>query len=92
MDVRIDDPSPTHLLHTLPERFQRAYRLKGATPAERRRYAKSIERLRGVEPRLGRRLRYLPPYLAAERRLAGQTGPDLLGDWLGRLYIGSPRR
>ncbi len=40
---------------------------------------------------LPRRLRYLPPYLAAQRRIAGRDSRDRLGEWLHRLYLGPPR-
>ena len=35
-----------------------------------------------------RRARYLPPYVAALRRLEGCDRRDLIGDWLSSLYVG----
>jgi uncharacterized protein (DUF2236 family) len=47
----------------------------------------SLRLLRATYPRLPRRVRYLPAYVEARRRLAGQSGPDRVGRWLERLAL-----
>ena len=52
-------------------------------------YRLSIRALRSSRPLWPRRLRFVPPYLAALRRLSGEPGPDRAGDLLTRLWLGS---
>ena len=58
---------------------------------EQRSFERWLRWLRRVLPRLPRRLRYLPPYLEAQRRLAGLHSRDRVGELLQRLYVGAPR-
>ena len=53
-------------------------------------FDRTVARLRRWLPRLPRRLRYLPPYLDALRRLEGRTSRDPVGNLLHRLYVGKP--
>jgi uncharacterized protein (DUF2236 family) len=46
----------------------------------------ALRRTRGLWPR---RLRFVPAYLAALRRIRGDTRRDPLGDFLTRLWLGS---
>ena len=52
----------------------------------------SIQLLRQTVPRLPSRLRYLPAYIRAERRLAGRRGPDHVGRLLEHLALRTLRR
>lgn len=47
----------------------------------------SLAVLRTTYPRLPRRLRYVPAYVEARRRLAGKPGPDRVGRWLERIAL-----
>jgi uncharacterized protein (DUF2236 family) len=71
----------------LPERLRSAFELPWGE-REQRSAAASIRRLRLLLPRLPPRLRYVPPYFEARRRLAGHDSPDRLGQLLSRLYLG----
>jgi uncharacterized protein (DUF2236 family) len=71
---------------SLPERVRRGFGL----PGDARRHARDWRWLRALEPRLPRRLRFLPPYVAATRRLAGHTEFDWLGRQLGWVFVGRP--
>lgn len=55
------------------------------TRADRALFAASLASLRRTYPHLPRRLRYVPAYVRAQRRLRGIEGPDRVGDWLERL-------
>ncbi len=73
----------------LPPRLREGFGLPGGRPDEQRRHARDLRWLRALEPRLPDRLRYLPPYVAARRRLAGQEEFDRLGRLLGWIFVGS---
>ncbi len=71
----------------LPERIRAGFGLKfGAT--ERRVFDATVRALRLTHRRWPYRVRYLPPYVGARRRLQGRTGRDRVGEWLTRLYTG----
>lgn len=55
------------------------------TLGERAAFRASLATLRRTYPRLPRRLRYVPAYVRAQRRLRGIEGPDRVGDFLERL-------
>jgi uncharacterized protein (DUF2236 family) len=50
-------------------------------------FRSSLRLLRATYPRLPRRLRYVPAYVEARRRLAGRAGSDRIGRWLERLAL-----
>jgi len=75
----------------LPARLAEAFGLDRGGAAGRTRFERTITQLRWLFPRLPRRLRYLPPYVDVRRRLAGRTDRDLVGEWLGRLFVGAVR-
>ncbi|RIL02613.1 MAG: DUF2236 domain-containing protein [Proteobacteria bacterium] len=75
----------------LPARLAEGFGLDRGGAAGRRRTDATLARLRRVWPHLPRRLRYLPPYVEARRRIAGRSGPDPVGDLLGRLFVGRAR-
>jgi uncharacterized protein (DUF2236 family) len=72
----------------LPERLAEGFGLERGGDAGRRRSEAALRRLRGAWPHLPRRLRYLPAYVEARRRLAGRRGPDPLGALLNRVFVG----
>jgi uncharacterized protein (DUF2236 family) len=55
------------------------------TARHRALHAVSLRAVRRAYPRLPRRLRYVPAYVRARRRLDGIEGPDRVGDLLERL-------
>ena len=57
--------------------------------AERRAFERSVRLLRAWLPRLPARLRYVPPYFEARRRIAGHQAPDWVGRAVTRAYLGS---
>jgi len=70
----------------MPERLRDEFELQLGS-REQRVFRASILALRLTYPRLPPRLRYLPAYVAARRRLAGKRGPDRVGAWLERLAL-----
>ncbi len=71
----------------LPERLRVEFGLSFGRARERAAFVASIRLLQG-QRWLPRRLRYLPPYIDACRRLAGEFEPDWLGQRLNRLLVG----
>jgi uncharacterized protein (DUF2236 family) len=69
------------------ERFGLAFDVR-----ERRSFERSLRALRSWLPRLPPRLRYVPPYFEAQRRIAGGTGSDWIGKAVTRVYLGAPPR
>jgi uncharacterized protein (DUF2236 family) len=65
------------------ERFGLAY-----GESERRSLERWRRLLRATLPRLPPRLRYVPPYFDAQRRIAGTRGRDWVGSAVRRLYLG----
>ncbi|MBK6518911.1 MAG: DUF2236 domain-containing protein [Polyangiaceae bacterium] len=76
--------------HLLPERLARGFGLDRGGAAGLRRFERILELARSAVPRLPPRLRYLPAYLDAERRLRGDSRRDRLGELMTRLYLGRP--
>jgi len=72
----------------LPERIAGDFGLARGGDAGRRRFDATVARLRKVWPWLPERLRYLPAYLEARRRIEGRAGRDPVGDLLNRLLVG----
>jgi uncharacterized protein (DUF2236 family) len=75
----------------LPEPLARGFGLARGGETGRRRTERLLRRAGRVWPHVPRRLRYLPAYVEARRRLAGRTGPDPVGAALGRLWVGGDR-
>ena len=73
----------------LPARLARDFGLPASDPS---RHQRDLRRLRAVFRRLPERLRYLPAYVEARRRLEGRTDRDYVGEALSRLLVGSARR
>ena len=55
--------------------------------AEKLAFDASVATISRAYPRMPRRLRYAPAYVKARRRLAGQAGPDRVGDFLERVSL-----
>ena len=72
----------------LPDRLREPFGLAFPSARVELRAERTLDRLRRTQRYLPRRLRYLPPYLAAQRRLAGRTGPDPIGALLERAFVG----
>jgi uncharacterized protein (DUF2236 family) len=72
----------------LPERLAAGFGLERGGEAGRRRFERTLRGLARAWPHLPRRLRYLPPYVAARRRAAGRAGRDRLGELLARAWMG----
>lgn len=72
----------------MPERLARQFGLPPAGPERRRTWERSIKWLRRAYPLLPERLRFVPPYLEARRRLAGKHRADWLTRMLNRLWVG----
>ncbi len=62
------------------------------TSRDRRAFERRLAILRRTRRWWPYRLRYLPPYVAAQRRLAGKTRRDYLGEALQILWLGRPSR
>jgi uncharacterized protein (DUF2236 family) len=75
----------------LPEHLANGFGLVRGGEAGRRRFESTLRRLRTVYPNLPRRLRYLPAYVEARRRLAGRTGWDPIGETMTKLLVGRAR-
>lgn len=73
----------------LPERLAQDFGLPRSDAGQR---ARDGRRVRRLFARLPRRLRYLPAYVDARRRLAGRTDRDYVGELLTRALVGAPRR
>jgi len=72
----------------LPERLAHDFGLDRGGEPGRRRYEAALRRMRRLVPHLPYRLRYAPPYVQAQRRLAGQDSRDRVGNLLLRLWLG----
>lgn len=76
--------------HLLPPRLAQAFGLERGGARGARRFERILELARRAVPRLPPRVRYLPAYLDAQRRLRGDLGRDRLGELMTRLYLGQP--
>lgn len=72
----------------LPERLAQGFLLERGGERGARRQGRDDALLRRLYPRLPRRIRLLPAYVEAERRLAGRTDRDRIGEWLQRAMVG----
>lgn len=75
----------------LPERIAADFGLGRGDGAGRRRSGALLRRVAWIWPVLPRRLRYLPPYVEARRRVAGRRDRDRVGEALLRLWMGRAR-
>lgn len=75
----------------MPERLREQYQLPPATPENLQLFEKYVKHLRSVYPRLPKHLRYLPPYMEAQRRLRGKHKPGVITGSLNKLMLGQAR-
>ncbi|NUP09072.1 MAG: DUF2236 domain-containing protein [Polyangiaceae bacterium] len=74
--------------HLLPERLGRSFGLaRGGADGEKR-FNRVLRAAHLAVPRLPERVRFLPSYIEAQRRMRGESGRDRLGEWMTRLYLG----
>ena len=71
----------------LPERLREGFEMT-YTQRHQRSFERSMALLQRTHRFWPPRLRYLPPYVSAKRRLAGKQRRDYLGDLLERLWLG----
>jgi uncharacterized protein (DUF2236 family) len=86
--------SPDYRLFTaqlLPEHLANGFGLDRGGAAGERRFERILRAARATTPLLPARLRYVPAYVEATRRLEGRTGRDRVGELLSRLYVGEAR-
>jgi len=81
----------TFTAHLLPERLAQGFGLDRGGAAGSRRFQQILRIAKLGTPRLPARIRYLPAYIEATRRLSGNTDRDRLGEILSRLYVGQVR-
>ncbi len=72
----------------LPPRLVHAFGIDPGGAAGAARASKIFDAAALAVPHLPARVRFLPAYLEALRRLEGRTGRDRVGELLGRLYVG----
>jgi len=75
----------------LPERLAVGFGLDRGGEAGRLKHEQTLRQLAALYRRLPRRLRYVPAYIEARRRLAGREGRDWIGELLTRAFVGVPR-
>jgi len=84
---------PLNWLRTLtaemmPERLARDFGLPQESEQRRKTFERSIRWVRRIYPRLPARLRYIPPYIEACRRIEGKHHADWTTRKLNRLWLG----
>jgi len=70
----------------MPERLRNGFELPFGR-AERAVFVGSVAALRVAYPALPARLRHVPAYVRAQRRLRGISQPDRIGDWIERMAM-----
>jgi uncharacterized protein (DUF2236 family) len=73
--------------HLLPEQLARGYGLDRGGAAGERRVERIFALARAVVPRLPARVRFVPAYGEAVRRMEGHTERDRIGEWMSALYV-----
>jgi uncharacterized protein (DUF2236 family) len=72
----------------LPERLAAAFGLDRGGARGRARSERVLDLAKVMFPRLPERLRFLPPYVEAMRRVEGLSGRDRVGEILNAVYVG----
>ena len=75
----------------MPERLREQYDMPVATAENQRFFEITVQRLRRVYPYLPKHLKYLPPYMEAQRRLQGKHRPGVITGSLNKLMLGQAR-
>ncbi|MFZ5722540.1 MAG: oxygenase MpaB family protein [Pseudomonadota bacterium] len=74
--------------YMMPPRLREEFRLPPDTPENRRTYDNGLAMVKAVYTRLPGRLRYVPSYIEAQRRIAGKPHADLLTQGLNLAWLG----
>lgn len=74
----------------MPPRLREAFGLPLSCEKSRHWYERQLRHVRRVYPRLPRKLRFIPPYQEAIRRIRGLEGADWSTRTLNRLWLGQP--
>lgn len=74
--------------YMMPPRLRAEFQLPPDTPENRQAYDRGLKRVQTVYGHLPRRLRYVPSYIEAERRIAGKPHADLLTQGMNLAWLG----
>lgn len=72
----------------MPPRLQQQFGLPEDNARNRKIYEREVAVIRKVFPLLPRHLKYLPPYVEAQRRLKGKHSPGMITGSLNKLFLG----
>jgi uncharacterized protein (DUF2236 family) len=87
----VRDDYGTLTANLLPERLSRPLGLDARGDVGRARTEHIFDLAAALVPRLPPRLRFLPPYIEAERRARGDTRRDRVGEIVEAVYVGGRR-
>lgn len=74
--------------YMMPPRLREEFGLPPDTDANRRTYDRGLKMVKTVYPRLPDRIRFVPSYIEAQRRLAGKSHADLVTQGLNLAWLG----
>lgn len=74
--------------YMMPERLRGEFGLPPDTPENRRTYERGLKAVKTLYPRLPDRVRYVPSYIEAQRRIAGREHADLVTQGLNLAWLG----
>lgn len=74
--------------YMMPPRLREEFALPADTAFNRRVYENGLKMVKTVYPRLPDRVRYVPSYIEAQRRLAGDPHADLLTQGINLAWLG----
>jgi len=71
-----------------PEPVRAQYNMPPDTPENRRIFERDVRMIRRAIPLLPKHIKYMPPYLEAQRRLKGKHSPGLITGGLNKVILG----
>jgi uncharacterized protein (DUF2236 family) len=71
-----------------PEPVRTQYGMPADTPENRRIFERDVRMIKRAYPLLPKHLKYLPPYLEAQRRLKGKHSPGMITGGLNKMILG----
>ena len=74
--------------YMMPPRLREEFGLPADTAANRKLYERGMKTVKAVYPHLPDRLRYVPSFIEAERRIAGKPHADLLTQGMNLAWLG----